>query len=216
MSTQQNTTQQKYQKGKIYCLRSNDTDLIYIGSTIQTLSARKSGHVAAYKRYKNGNYNYMSSFELVKLNNFYIELVENYPCNSKCELDRREGVITRQYKSDGRNVCNKNIAGRDKKQYYNDNKAKILEYKKQYHNKNKAKILEYKKEYYNKNKSKFKQYRIDNKVKLKEYDKQYYNKNKQKITCECGSVVGKKSYKRHLTSIKHKNYVDNQKSLLLL
>ena len=40
-----------YSQGKIYCIRSHETDLIYIGSTIQPLSIRMGKHRDSYKRY---------------------------------------------------------------------------------------------------------------------------------------------------------------------
>ena len=62
-----------------------------------------------------------------------LELYENYPCNNKKELERREGEIIRQFKADiNYNVINKAIAGRTHKEYTEDNKDKILEQKKQY------------------------------------------------------------------------------------
>ena len=56
------------------------------------------------------------------------------------------------------------------KEYYQNNKAKILELKKKYHQDNKAKILKQAKEYYQ-----------DNKVKILEYNKEYRQNNPDKI-----------------------------------
>ena len=43
---------------------------------------------------------------------FYIELYENYPCNSKEELNKREGEVIREI-----GTLNSNIAGRTKEEY---------------------------------------------------------------------------------------------------
>ena len=88
-------TNARYQRGKIYCLRSHQTDLVYIGSTVQSLSKRIGGHRADYRNWLKGNYHYVTSFEIVKYDDAYIELVEDYPCNTRAELARREGQVMR-------------------------------------------------------------------------------------------------------------------------
>ena len=81
----------KYQNGKIYVIRSPSTDKIYIGSTIEKyLSNRFGGHNRDYKCFSNGKRNKVSSFELIKLGDSYIELIEAYPCNNKAR--RRRGT----------------------------------------------------------------------------------------------------------------------------
>jgi hypothetical protein len=58
-------------------------------------------------------------------NNWYIELYENFPCDNKEQLNKREGEIIREIAT-----LNKNIAGRTIKEYYEQNKENILEKKK--------------------------------------------------------------------------------------
>lgn len=72
-----------YQHGNIYKITSNETEQIYIGSTIQPLHKRLIQHRNKYKRYKNGTYHYLSSFEIVKYDDAIIILIENYPCKTK-------------------------------------------------------------------------------------------------------------------------------------
>jgi len=171
-----------YQNGKIYCIRSNATDNIYIGSTCQQLFKRLYDHRKNYKSYLDKKYRYTSSYDIVKFDDSYIELIELYPCNSKIELLKREGEIIRQTN----NCVNKNIAGREGKQYYNDNIDKLKQIKKQYNLDNKDKISEYKK-----------QYNLDNKNKISD-------KNKQKIKCDiCNIEINKAHIRRHERSIKH-------------
>ena len=57
----------------------------------------------------------------------YIELIEDFPCNSKKELNRREGQHIRN------NDCvNKNIAGRTKKEWNLDNKDETNRKRREY------------------------------------------------------------------------------------
>ena len=107
-----------YQNGKIYTIRckTNDT-LIYVGSTTQTLSQRMTQHRSKYKGKKQS----CSLFKYIIDDNWsdwYIELYELYPCNEKCELERREGEITREI-----GTINYQIAGRTNKEYYNDGRG---------------------------------------------------------------------------------------------
>ena len=53
--------------GKIYSIRSYETDAIYIGSTKQQkLCKRMVNHKTDYKRYLNGKKHYVTSYEIVK------------------------------------------------------------------------------------------------------------------------------------------------------
>jgi hypothetical protein len=122
-----------YKNGKIYSIRSHQTDNIYIGSTATTLTKRFSSHNSHYKQYLKGEYSYMTSFEILKYNDAYIELVETYRCNSSDELNKREGEIIRMTKY----CVNKLIAGRTKHEYWEDNKDKLKEYKTEYREANK-------------------------------------------------------------------------------
>jgi hypothetical protein len=82
-----------YKNGMIYIIKSSQTDEAYIGSTIQKLSRRLSDHKKKYKKFLDNKYTYCTSFEIVKYDDAYIELYEEYPCNSKLELESREAEI---------------------------------------------------------------------------------------------------------------------------
>jgi len=162
-----------YQDAMIYTIRSlSREDLIYVGSTCARLSKRFHGH-------KHSS-NTCSSKQIIDLNDSYIELYENFPCNSKNELLKREGEIIRSL-----DCVNKCIAGRNQKQYYSDNKIKIQGQMKQYKIDNKIKIQDQMKHYRDDNKIKIqgqmKHYRDDNKNKLQNQMKQYRDDNKIKI-----------------------------------
>ncbi|ARF11975.1 hypothetical protein Klosneuvirus_3_110 [Klosneuvirus KNV1] len=79
-----------YQNGKIYKIVSNQTIEVYVGSTTDELKSRFSGHKSAYKQYQNKKTHYVSSFELMKYDDASIILIENYPCDSKQELHKKE------------------------------------------------------------------------------------------------------------------------------
>jgi hypothetical protein len=133
-----------YKNGKIYAIRNHQTEQIYIGSTTQTLTKRLSHHK---------NNKGCSSCKIIQYRDAYIELIELFPCNSKEELNKKEGEHIRI-----NNCVNKNIAGRTPKeykaQYYEENKEKSREKHKQYYENNKEKIREQQKQYYENNKEK--------------------------------------------------------------
>jgi len=95
-----------YQNGKIYSIRSHSRpDLVYVGSTCRRLSERFSKHKIAS--------NTASSKQIIELGDAYIELIENYACGSKEELNRREGELIRSM-----DCVNKRIEGRTPTEYY--------------------------------------------------------------------------------------------------
>ena len=110
-----------YGKGKIYTIRCRTDDtLIYVGSTVQPLSKRLGNHKADSKREKCKNYLIYKTIN-GDWNNWHIELHSLYPCNSKEELERKEGEIIRLIGN-----LNSKIAGRTPKEYREDNKEKVL------------------------------------------------------------------------------------------
>ena len=188
-----------YSYGKIYKIISEDTTDIYIGSTVQTLSMRMTGHRRVYNYWVKNNKKYCSSCEILKYGNAEIKLITKYPCNSVKELRREEGRY--QLKMDCVNR-NSNIAGRTMKEYRQDNKKKIKENDKKYYQNNKIKISENKKKYHQ-----------DNKKKIKEYKKKYYQNNKIKIyenkKCCCGSnfLNTPSVIKKHFNTKKHQKFI---------
>ena len=207
-----------YSNGKIYKIINSENEIIYIGSTAQTLSRRFCNH--EYKG--NGN---------------RIILLENCPCNSREELIKKE----QEYIESHENLLNKNRAFNSEeynKEYYKEYLKKYLE---KYREENKDEISEKRKVYYEENKDKIKVYYEENKEKLSEKQKVYnekikdtisekkkiyyeknkdrllekskvYNeenknriseKNKIKITCECGCEINKHKILRHKKTKKH-------------
>ena len=132
-----------YKNGKIYKLVSFETDKVYVGSTTQSLSRRKTKHKSDYKRWMYGNYHYVSSYEIIKYDDFDIILLEQFPCNSKMELHKREREYIEKI-----DCVNKVIPRRTKKEYYDSHKDEISVKRKQYREDHKDEIKEKRKEKY--------------------------------------------------------------------
>lgn len=76
----------KYQRGKVYAIICRKTGRRYIGSSCEpTLAKRLAKHVNDFKQWKEGK-GYFTSFDIIKDGDYYIVLLELYPCNSKDEL----------------------------------------------------------------------------------------------------------------------------------
>jgi len=96
----------KYKNGKIYKLVCLTTDKCYIGSTTISLKARLGEHRRHFRCWKNEKRNYLTAFEIFELDNVDIQLIENYPCNSRIELEIKEGEYI-----NNNNCINKNVPG---------------------------------------------------------------------------------------------------------
>lgn len=204
---------EKYQRGKIYKLVDRTNGNIYIGSTIKTLNQRLSHHKYVYK----SEYNVVTSFDIIENGNYYIELIEPYPCNNRHDLEKRERFHIEN------NICvNKIIPTRTSKEWREDNKAEIALKNKELYEDNKEQIIlrnkEYaknhkeeialkQKEWYNKNKVeillKQKDYHEDNK-------EQILLRNKELIICDiCSCNITRGNFARHNKSQKHINNMNN-------
>lgn len=220
-----------YNNGKIYAIRSNQTELFYIGSTCSNLSKRFYEHKAHYKCYLEGKGLFYSSYDILKFDDAYIELLEEYPCENREQLNKREGEFIRD-----NNCSNKRVSGRTLKEYYDDNRDKMIEYSKEYYENNKDRVLKQQRKYQEQNKDKIEEYskkyreehrdklneyarkwRQQNKNKLsgynKEYHQEYYQENKdklsEKVNCECGGHYSRYNKSHHLNSKKHQKFVSN-------
>jgi len=126
----------KYHNSKIYTIRSHQTNKFYIGSTCQKyLCYRFNTHKQHYNQFINDSYNYVSSFDILQFDDAYIELLENFKCESREELTKRESELLKQYKDHIVNI-NTNTAKDTKeyiKDYYIENKEDLKSYKKKYY-----------------------------------------------------------------------------------
>jgi hypothetical protein len=164
-----------YANGQVYAIRSHLTDQIYIGSTAQPLHKRLYQHKM--------NSNTCTSVEIIKHGDAYIELIENFPCQSKKELNRREG----QHIRNTENCVNKNIAGRTPQescaQYYVTHRAEKLQKQKIYDLAHRAEKLEKQKEHYAAHRAELceyqKKYRLAHQAELSAQRKQKYAAKKR-------------------------------------
>ena len=197
--------QTSYQNGKIYKIWSLETDKIYIGSTCDTLTNRMCRHRSNYKRWEEGRgvnniTNSVVLFDLVGLENCKIELIHNFPCESKSELEAEEGLVMRANKD---LIVNRQIPNRSKVEYYveycDKHKEQIKIKGKAYRDSHKEQIKEY-----------IKEYQKEHKEQIKIKRKEYYDTQKQKMTCECGSIHTLKSRLRHIKTKKHQDFIKPQ------
>jgi hypothetical protein len=98
-------------------------------------------------RGKGNNYR---SRSIIDAGDAYIELVEEYPCQNKEQLNRREGEIIRSRP----NCINKAIAGRTHREWRKDNAGKVSERQKKWADTNKEKVKEAQKKWADANKEK--------------------------------------------------------------
>ena len=202
-----------YQNGKVYRVNVNGSDLVYYGSTVQRLSKRLSQHRCSYKRWLNNDYEYVTVFELLKLGDPYITLVENFSCDSKEQLKSRE-----RYYIENNPCVNKYVPGRTKAEYREDNRDQILEKNKEYYQDNKEKIKEYR-DTHKEHKAEYdRDYREKNKDELLENKREYYNNNRDKmitqkamkIECGCGKEYTYSHKTRHEKTKKHQEWLATQ------
>jgi hypothetical protein len=198
-------SEERYRNGKIYTVRYiNDNNLIYVGSNCLPLYKRWYRHKYNCFNENSKAYNiilYKKIRETNNINDWYIELYEDYPTTTKNLLEKREGEIIRNI-----GTLNKYIAGRTKKEYYEDNKEKENEYRKEYYQNNKDKINQYREDNQEKIKEQKKEYYEDNQEKILERQKEYDKERcKIKIVCACGCELAKPKLKRHQQTNKHLN-----------
>ena len=161
----------KYQDGKIYKILNSETSDIYVGSTCQRLAKRMMNHRTRVNEGKD-TLLYRKMRE-IGIEHFYIELVENFPCESLEQLNKREGEWTREIAT-----LNEKVAGRTKKEYKQDCKEKISEQGKEYYETRSEKICA-------------------------KYRQRYNEITSAKMTCDvCGSIHNKKNKPLHLRTKK--------------
>ena len=170
-----------YSKGMVYkVLHISGEGPCYIGSTVQRLSQRMGEHRRRYEKYKvgdlKGSTGKLTVYELFEKNggpeNFKIELICNFPCNSIEELRKEEGNYIREL-----DCVNKVVPGRTKKEYYEETKDS-----------KKEQIKEQKRKYYEANKefvkAKAAEYRTANRDEINAQKKEHYQLNKDRILAQ--------------------------------
>ena len=191
-----------YKNARVYQILNTVDNNVYVGSTCQALSKRMAKHRGDLLTKANQKRPLYQKMKEIGVEHFYIELLEEYPCENKEQLLKKEGFYIRQI-----GTLNGCIVGRTPKEYKEEHKDKIIEFQKQYYKENKDKLKEHRK-----------QYTEENKDKITEFHKRYREENKEriegamsiKIMCACGSVhrIGAKS--QHLRTKKHAAWVNLQ------
>lgn len=115
--------------GIVYKLQSTESNDCYIGSTTRTLFTRISIHKTGYKRWcNNKELPKCSSFEIFAKGNYEIIRLETIEFKNsedhKAILSQKE---KEWYYKNKENAVNANVPGRTLKEYYIDNKVKILD-----------------------------------------------------------------------------------------
>ncbi len=162
-----------YKNGKIYRLVCNTTGDQYIGSTTQSLSQRLGGHKAQYKYFLTGKMTKQTtSFSILSNNNFEIILLEEFACENKNELERRERHFIEAVQ-----CVNKVKPGQTKEDiqkylqtYYHEHKEERQKYMQTYRQEHKEDIQK-----------KTLVYRQENKEDIQKKKQAYYQEHKEDI-----------------------------------
>ena len=112
-----------YNNSKIYIIKNSVNDSIYIGSTTQTLSQRVAQHRKATRNPQANKFKIYRTMLDLGIENFFVELIEYYSCNTQEELRRREGQVIKEFQPD----LNKQVAGRTLQEYRKDFAEEIKE-----------------------------------------------------------------------------------------
>ena len=124
-------------KGYIYAIRSPNTDLLYIGSTIQKPRQRFANHKTFYNKYGDCSSKLCSmSYKILERGDAYIDILDEIEMNNRNELFELEKKYILE---SGDNIVNK--SSRVQTKYYNKDKRK------DYYNKNRERRCEYQREY---------------------------------------------------------------------
>jgi hypothetical protein len=200
-----------YENGKIYKLLCIDGHY-YIGSTTQKLNHRFNNHKTSAKTGTSKVYTYINT---IGWDNAIIELIENYPCSTKSELNEREEYYISQSKLD--ELClninsaqlNNETRKEKKKEYYEANKDIIIEQHRSYVENNKELINDKRAQYRKENakllSEKQKQYALENSEQVKEARKRYLEENKDKIREYWREYTNKEENKEKIKEYKRKS-----------
>ena len=125
------------------------------------------------------------------IENFYIELIEEYPCDNKEQLSKREGHFIREIATINERVAGYDTNERKRNRYHvtPEVREKSIQATRKWRSEHKEEQAEYFKTYY-------KQHREE------------IQKNKQEIiVCRCGATYQKAGKARHERRKHHQRYI---------
>jgi len=175
-----------YSLGKIYKLYAVGLeDACYIGSTTRSLAYRLGVHKAQNKP---GQNKCASAALFEEGNEVVIELLEDFSCETKQQLEARERYWIEQFPD----CINKNIPTRTWIERHMDNREKNLAYMKQYKQEHKEEM----KAYQEANKDKRRAQELERYA--NGYGEVRNQRKKEKVECpECKKVMNKNSLWEH-------------------
>jgi group I intron endonuclease len=94
-----------YSLGKIYKIVNSENEKVYIGSTVQRLSKRMAGHRDAVRAGEELS-RFYKAMRKIGIDKFKIELVKEFPCSDKKELETEEFRIIQKVKKRGVSLYN--------------------------------------------------------------------------------------------------------------
>jgi len=182
--------------GRIYCIRSHQTSKCYIGSTKQILCKRFTNHKTDYKSFLSGKrHDSITSFEILKYDDAYIELIEETEFESKSHMEKREGQLIREM-----DCVNKLIAGRTNAEWREDNKEIITEKNRINYVENRVEIRAAQTAHYHENiieiREKVRLDRVANNEEINTKARAYYQTHKQQFKEKNARNVAK-NYEKH-------------------
>jgi hypothetical protein len=190
--------------GRVYKIIHNQSDIVYVGSTMSELRFRWQNHKAQFQRFLQNCDHCICSiypfFEKFGIENFKIVLIKEYEVCDKKHLEAKEQLWINKLRCiNQRNLLpvpekiskqiyyerNKDRIEEYRKQYYQNNKEAINLKARLYHEQNKAKVNDVSRKHYASNIQKYqeygKKYREENKEQLRDKKRNYYETNKKTI-----------------------------------
>ena len=190
-------TTRDYQNSKVYCINNDVDDEVYVGSTTQPLSKRMVKHRCDVKTRPN-KMKVTQHMASLGIENFYIELLEECPCDNIDQLMKKEGEWIRKI-----GTLNDKIQGRSHwettKKWREENREKYLQSRREYRQKNIEQVREKDNARYHANK------------------KEIYEKAKEwkstRHVCECGGTYTNSGKSVHMKCKKHQIYLQQHDSI---
>ena len=170
-----------FNDAKIYKIECRITGLNYIGSTtLRYICNRLSQHK---DRFNKPHLKQYSSKEIIKNGDYFIDLVELYPCKTKKEL-----LIRERYWVENTPFCiNKQVPSRTKQEYNELHREEHKAYDKKYYDENKKNLIS----------------------QTSERRRQRKIENPEKCICDCGGKYLQDNRWQHFKTQQHKNYIQN-------